>query len=436
LSRGSVDAADQCLRIFCAFLTEQHPQVTCFAQITRPQVEGFKLWLVSRPGSKTGSHVTANTVHQRLGMLRTFLERIMEWDWPDAPGRQPITIDLPLVDRPLPKFLDDAQAAALLRTASADSNDLRTLIVHMLLRTGLRTSERCALDPQAVVQMRDGYWLRVPVGKLHNDRYVPLHPHLVELLKDWTSKHPPAGSRLITRRNKPLTLGIVRRAVEHCLAAAGIGYVHPHQLRHPFATQAINRGMRVEAIGAMLGAPEPADDAGLCPHCRQDRRAGVPGRQRQRRHPLRRTRPPQPQPQTQTPTRGDRRDAHPAARTPKDARQRLVHPTRELDCAFETVCEGCGVFQSTIELRPTLQAQHDDAASKQQDGRAQMFQTLLDRQARATQGPTRHTTSAGPPGPADHRHIPPPLDRITGITALRSRWQPALLCCGVRTRNR
>ena len=34
---------------------------------------------------------------------------------------------------------------------------------------------------------------------------------------------------------------------------AGIGHVHPHQLRHTLATQAINRGMSLEAIAAMLG---------------------------------------------------------------------------------------------------------------------------------------------------------------------------------------
>ena len=33
----------------------------------------------------------------------------------------------------------------------------------------------------------------------------------------------------------------------------GIGHVHPHQLRHTLATQAINRGMRLEAIAALLG---------------------------------------------------------------------------------------------------------------------------------------------------------------------------------------
>ncbi len=36
----------------------------------------------------------------------------------------------------------------------------------------------------------------------------------------------------------------------------------------------------------------------------------------------------------------------------------------ELDCAFESICETCTFFQTSIEFRPTLQAQHDDAAAK------------------------------------------------------------------------
>ena len=45
----------------------------------------------------------------------------------------------------------------------------------------------------------------------------------------------------------------VERAVAQVAATAGIGHVTPHQLRHTLATQAINRGMSLEAIAAMLG---------------------------------------------------------------------------------------------------------------------------------------------------------------------------------------
>jgi len=49
----------------------------------------------------------------------------------------------------------------------------------------------------------------------------------------------------------------------------------------------------------------------------------------------------------------------------------------ELDCAFESICETCTFFQTGIEFRPTLQAQHDDAANKGQEHRAQLFDQLL-----------------------------------------------------------
>ena len=50
-----------------------------------------------------------------------------------------------------------------------------------------------------------------------------------------------------------------------------------------------------------------------------------------------------------------------------------------LDCHFESICESCTFFQTTIEFRPTLQAQRDDAAGKGQIGRQKIFDGLLAR---------------------------------------------------------
>ena len=57
---------------------------------------------------------------------------------------------------------------------------LRRLIVEMLARTGMRVGELCALAADAVMIIGDAHWLRIPVGKLHHDRLIPLHPALVE----------------------------------------------------------------------------------------------------------------------------------------------------------------------------------------------------------------------------------------------------------------
>ena|SRR5215469_6660206 len=51
----------------------------------------------------------------------------------------------------------------------------------------------------------------------------------------------------------------------------------------------------------------------------------------------------------------------------------------QLDCAFESICETCTFFQTSIEFRPTLTAQRDDAITKHQNHREQLFASLLAR---------------------------------------------------------
>jgi hypothetical protein len=55
-----------------------------------------------------------------------------------------------------------------------------------------------------------------------------------------------------------------------------------------------------------------------------------------------------------------------------------TRPT-ELDCGFESICETCAFFQTSIEFRPTLQARHDDATARHQGHRGQLFAALLAR---------------------------------------------------------
>jgi len=49
------------------------------------------------------------------------------------------------------------------------------------------------------------------------------------------------------------------------------------------------------------------------------------------------------------------------------------------DCHFESICESCTFFVTTIQFRPTLQAQRDDAQRKGQFGRQKIFNRLLQR---------------------------------------------------------
>ena len=59
--------------------------------------------------------------------------------------------------------------------------------------------------------------------------------------------------RLFTEHGRRIGPESVRKAVLQVAQEAGLGKVTAHQLRHTLATQAINRGMSLEAIAALLG---------------------------------------------------------------------------------------------------------------------------------------------------------------------------------------
>jgi site-specific recombinase XerD len=374
LRPGSVKNTDMALRAFAGFLTQATPEVVSLAQVTRGHIEDYKPWLAARPGMNKARASTATIAH-RLGTLRMFFVRIDEWGWDEAPQRVPMFLgDLPRQDHPLPKALDDAAAAKLLRAAQNDKRLLVRVTVEVLLRTGLRVSEFTGLPADAVVLIGAGPWLHVPVGKLGEDRYLPLHPQLVTLIDDYRNAHVAPDHRLLLPREngRPLDRHTVTRFINKAGAAAGLPHYHPHQLRHTLATQAINRGMSLEAIAAMLGHKSldmTLRYAKIANRTVADEYFAVTDK---------------------VEALYGQAPALPAdAIGPKMARLRREHHrllgngycTRppELDCAFESICETCAFFQTSIEFRPTLQAQHDDAQTKGQTHRADLFTSLLGR---------------------------------------------------------
>ena len=202
LRPGSVRNTDQVLRSLAMFLAERTPPVTSVKDVNRRCAEDYIRWLAARPGKHTARATPATLAH-RLGTLRMFFVRISEWDWPDAPDRVPIIPgDLPKQDHPLPKALDDAAATKLLRAAQDQRRMLVRVVVEVLLRTGLRVGEFIALRHDAIVLIGAAHWLHVPVGKLHEDRYLPLHPHLVTLIGDYRTTHvTPDNPLLLPREN-------------------------------------------------------------------------------------------------------------------------------------------------------------------------------------------------------------------------------------------
>jgi len=376
LSAGTITAADRALRIFGLRICQHDALVVGVANINRAHIEAFKLKLAGDVTSNTRQPLATNTIRQRLRLLKAFFDRIIEWDLDDAPRRNPIIHgDVPPRPEPLPKFLDDAQMAKFMHQANIEPDQFRKLCVLLLARTGMRVGELTNLPPDPVVRIGEHHWLHVPVGKLRNDRYIPLHPELVELIAAWQTNNADriaSTGRLLTDQVSALDRHRLTRMVRRIATRAQIGHVHPHQLRHTLATQAINRGMRLEAVAALLGhknlemtlvyariadrtvAEEYFDVATKVDHLYN----------------------------TVLPA-----DAEgPNMRRLRQQHQRMLgngwcQRPGEMDCNYETICETCTYFATDPDHIPVLTRQRDHAREHHQPGRAKLYQQLVDQTA-------------------------------------------------------
>jgi site-specific recombinase XerD len=346
------------------------------AAVRRDDIEDFKVWLANKPHPRGGT-ISPETHRQRLRMVRSFFERIIEWDWPDAPARNPvINGDIPKKPEPLPKFLDDRDAAKFMTAARASTDPRDRLVVELLARTGMRAGELANLKADAVVQIGANHWLRIPLGKLRNDRYVPLHPDLVRLLADWTAanlQHIRAHRRLVADHRGPLNRHSISRIIHRVGRAAGVPGVHPHRLRHTLATQAINRGMRLEAIAALLGHKKMEMTliyARIANRVVADEYAAVSAKI----DALYGQQPELPADYETTGMARLRREAH--ARMLGNG---LCTRPVDLDCRMESACETCAYFRTSVEFLPTLTRQRDHARERGQAERAALFDGLIQR---------------------------------------------------------
>lgn len=373
LQPASVKATDGILRRFAGYLTLNHPEVRCLADVDRHHIEAFKAYLPTRPGKNGRPPLSPVTVRMSLGVIRTCFERVSEWDYPDAPTRVLVfNGDLPTPDDPLPKFLSDVDAGKLVRTAAED-HPTRRLVVEMLIRTGVRVGELCALPADAVTFINGRHWLHVPIGKLRTDRYIPLHPQLVELLDEHRASRDDDINSLIIWNEGPLDRHQIARMLNRVARHADIGHVHPHQLRHTLATQAINRGMTLEAVAAMLGhktlrmtlvyariadstVAEAYDNVTDKVDALYTKPAGLKA------------------------ATGTASMAQLAA----EYDQRMLgngycNRPPQLDCQYETICESCAYYATDQTFNPVLQAQRDHAAERDQHSRVDLFQMLINR---------------------------------------------------------
>lgn len=167
-----------------------------------------------------------------------------------------------------PRWLDKRQRLALIRAVEKDVQMAKqryprlwvlrrrdAAMVLVLLHTGLRVGELCALQLADLhLSERKGH-LVVRAGKGLKQRSVPLNASAREALQNWLGVRPDVGIDAIFtgQRNDPVDSRSVQRAVTRFAEAAGLKDVTPHTLRHSFAKGLIDEGVSLEKVATLLG---------------------------------------------------------------------------------------------------------------------------------------------------------------------------------------
>jgi site-specific recombinase XerD len=143
--------------------------------------------------------------------------------------------------------------------ASSDTDKLGILLMR---RTGVRIGELLNLTYDCVEEdLYGNHFLKVPMGKLNNERVIPLDPETVDLIKRIETlqsspvENPPTTRYLITgkrgKKRSQKQMSTIFSEVTRDLAIPGRANLH--RLRHTFATTLLSAGMSLIGLKTLLG---------------------------------------------------------------------------------------------------------------------------------------------------------------------------------------
>lgn len=176
--------------------------------------------------------------------LRFFYREVLHVDW------EVKHIPYQRTGRKLPVVLSQDEVGALLDTVT---NVKHRSILMVLYSGGLRVSEATHLRIPDIDSHR--MTIRVYQGKGRKDRYVMLSEKLLDTLRRyWWEYRPEHWLFPGSDPSSPLHRSAVDRIFLEARAAARIRKpVHPHTLRHSFATHLLERGVNIRVIQRLLG---------------------------------------------------------------------------------------------------------------------------------------------------------------------------------------
>ncbi|TMC48719.1 MAG: hypothetical protein E6J14_11630 [Chloroflexi bacterium] len=205
--------------------------------------------------------LAAGTVATFHRVMRNFLGFCKREGW-GVPG-EALEISAPRLPVTEPATLSEADERRVLAAAGTERD---CFLIEFMLRTGVRLGEVCNVVLDDLVDGSDGQYLRVRQGKGRKDRIVPLDTTTTTFSKRiaaYIRNVRPRETRcrhlfLSTRHNlrtndlEPMSPTAVKLVMKRLSEKTGI-HVHPHKLRHTFATRALAGGVDSLVLQRALG---------------------------------------------------------------------------------------------------------------------------------------------------------------------------------------
>lgn len=201
------------------------------------------------------------TIARRISSLRSFYDYLIKNNHIDINIFS--LIDIPKIPRKLPKIIQDDEIDLLFKSINRFKplGFRNYVLLDLLFSCGLRASELIDMDIKDIHLERKQILIH---GKGSKDRYVPLHQTLVDDLKHYLtytrpillSKGPKTFEHrvFINYKGTPLTVRGLQLILKKIISDSGETYkIHPHMLRHAFATTLLNHGADLRVVQELLG---------------------------------------------------------------------------------------------------------------------------------------------------------------------------------------
>jgi tyrosine recombinase XerC len=276
---GSADTQDAYRRDLTRFLTFlKDRKITDFNEVKRSDISDYITSL--RRGDQENQPLGDASVARHLSSLRSFYRYLNQYEGVETnPVRD---FHVGRSRRKLPEYLTFDQMERLLNVFDlSDPAEVRDrCMIETMYACGLRVSE-CAGLRKDHLNLREGY-LSV-IGKESKERQVPIYPRCVQLLRVYLEQVRPQLVKegedtpilFLSQRGRPISSRYIQKVCETAGERAGLMvHVHPHMIRHSFATHLLDNGADLRSVQELLGHASLSTTQ-IYTHVTQDRLARV-----------------------------------------------------------------------------------------------------------------------------------------------------------------